>query len=87
MSDTILLFFIYLYENLAKMAANHPRINVRIRPPEDEKFKLLKEHGYSAREVLELALNTNSCEKTITVVSKKNGEPIQFPRSILCIRK
>lgn len=69
------------------MASNHPRINVRINHSEEKKFKHLKDHGYSAREVLELALNTNGCEKIITVVSKTNGEPIQFPRSILCMRK
>ena len=70
------------------MASNeHPRINVRINHAEDKRFKLLKDHGYSAREVLELALNTKGCESIITVVSKTNGEPIQFPRSILCIRK
>jgi hypothetical protein len=69
------------------MASNHPRINVRINLIEEKKFKLLKYHGYSAREVLALALNTNDGEKTITVVSKTNGEPIQFPKNILCIRK
>lgn len=69
------------------MASNHPRINVRINLIEEKNFKRLKDHGYSAREVLALALNTNDCEKTITVVSKTNGEPIQFPRNILCKRK
>jgi hypothetical protein len=69
------------------MASNHPRINVRIDLIEEQRFKLLKSHGYSAREVLALALNTKDGEKTITVVSKTNGEPVQFPRNILCIRK
>lgn len=66
---------------------NRPRINVRINYAEEKNFKLLKDHGYSAREVLELALNTKGCENIITIPSKINGEPIQFPRNILSIRR
>jgi hypothetical protein len=64
----------------------YPRINIRINQSELKKFKLLKDHGFSAREVLVLALN-NPCEDVITVTSKINGLPIQFPRNILSQRK
>lgn len=64
---------------------NYPRINIRITPAAEKRFKTLKAHGYTAMEVLCIALE--SCSKIITVRSKKNEELIQFPRNILTKRK
>lgn len=63
---------------------DHPVIHLRTNHTEYKNFKTLQEHGYSNREVLEIALD--SIEQTITVKSKKTGEPIRFPRNILSKR-
>lgn len=76
-----------MIQNILNMAHdNYPVIHLRTNHAEYKKFKLLQEHGYSNREVLEIALNSG-CEEIITVISKKTREPIKFPRSILSKRK
>ena len=65
---------------------DYPVIHLRTNHSEYKKFKMLQEHGYSNREVLEIALNSG-CEENITVISKKTREPIKFPRNILSKRK
>jgi hypothetical protein len=64
---------------------DYPVIRVRTNHAEYKKFKILQDHGYSHREVLEIALS--SYEDTVTVVSKKTRELITFPRAILTKRK
>lgn len=63
---------------------DYPVIHVRTNHTEYKNFKNLQVHGYSNREVLEIALDSD--EKTITVISKETGEPIKFPRNILSKR-
>jgi group I intron endonuclease len=62
----------------------YPRIDLRVSHYEYRKFKKLKDHGYSAREVLEITLES---ELPITLHSKTTGEPIHINEPILSLRK
>lgn len=63
----------------------YPQIVVRVSQYEIKKFMEAKEHGYSAREVLELI--SCPCQKcqNIPVVAfdKKTGDAFSIPRNIL----
>lgn len=61
------------------------RIYMRVTPSEFKKFKTLQEHGYTTREVFEF-MEEKISEPTITFLSKKNGEPLQFSKNILSKR-
>lgn len=65
---------------------DYPVIHLRTNHAEYKKFKWLQEHGYSNREVLEIALDSG-CEKIITLISKTTRESISFNRNILSKRK
>jgi hypothetical protein len=68
------------------MAAKHPIMYVRISESEQKKFKDLRKHGFSAREILEII--AGKCpDFPITVISKTNGASIEIPRNILCQKK
>ena len=58
----------------------YPTIRIRVSPSEYKRFQLLRENGYSAREILE-KISPNS---PINIISKKTGEPIQIPPNIIC---
>lgn len=60
----------------------YPMIGFRVNQTEFNRFKALKDAGYSAREVLEIIFEkaTNS---TITVLDKKNGKPVKFPSNLI----
>jgi hypothetical protein len=58
------------------------RIYLRVSPAELERFKILSENGYSARETLEI-ISQKCTAYPITVFSKTTGEPILIPPNIL----
>ena len=73
-----------MIQNLLGMAQNdYPVIHIRTNHSEYKKFQFLKEHGYSAREVLELT----RIEIPLTVKSKITDKPIEIPANILSKRK
>lgn len=61
---------------------DHCRIYMRVSPAEFERFKIFKENGYSAREILEI-INEKCSESPIIIYSKKTREPLQIPSNIL----
>jgi group I intron endonuclease len=58
-------------------------LHIRVSPSELNKFKLLKEGGYSVRKVIELLLADSLNLPPITVYDKRNEEPLLIPRNIL----
>lgn len=61
---------------------DHCRIYLRVSPAEYKKFKVFKENGYSAREILEI-VSEKCFESPITIYSKKTREPLLIPSNII----
>ena len=75
--------YLYLMKNLLFMRQNdHCRIYMRVSPAEFERFKHLKENGYSAREILEI-VSEKCFQSPIIIYSKKTREPLLIPSNIL----
>jgi hypothetical protein len=55
---------------------------MRVSPAEFERFKLFKENGYSAREILEI-VSEKCFESPIIIYSKKTREPLVIPSNII----
>lgn len=65
---------------------DYPKIQVRVSEVEKKRFQILKDAGFSAREIIEIVFDKCFIE-SITVMDKKTREPVQIPPNILIKRK